>query len=138
MYFFSFLIVNLICTSEVEKQLQGAMTPQMTCKKSSHASSIGLKSVGVGSTGNLHGLIQTQDQLPKNGEFLIDLSYNVLKHFLFIFHIIFLFSDQVVVNKLSTFTAPTLPTTSNKTMVQMRRTTNKRGKQAPAPPKRTR
>lgn len=43
------------------------MTPQMSCKKSSHSSAISVKSSNVGSTGNLQGLIQTQDQSSKNG-----------------------------------------------------------------------
>ena len=39
-------------------------------------------------------------------------------------------------SKLSTFAI--MPTSSKGALVQLRRTTNKRGKQAPAPPKRTR
>lgn len=46
----------------MEKQLQGAVTPQMPSKKSSHTSQqVPLKSLNVGSTGNIHGLIQTQE-----------------------------------------------------------------------------
>lgn len=41
------------------------------------------------------------------------------------------------VTKLSTFMGG-LSNRSNSNMVQMRRSTNKKGKQAPAPPKRTR
>lgn len=41
------------------------------------------------------------------------------------------------VAKLSTFVGG-LSSRSNSNMVQMRRSTNKKGKQAPAPPKRTR
>lgn len=43
----------------------------MPCKKSSHGSSVGTKSVNVGSTGNLHGLVQAQDQASKTGKLLI-------------------------------------------------------------------
>lgn len=44
-----------------------------------------------------------------------------------------LFSDNTMMTKLSTFTGG-----SKNNLVQMRRTTNKKGKTAPAPPKRTR
>lgn len=52
--------------------------------------------------------------------------------------IIFLHLDGASsVTKLSTFVGG-LSSKSNSNIVQMRRSTNKKGKQAPAPPKRTR
>lgn len=45
------------------------------------------------------------------------------------------FPEAVNVTKLSTFTGGN---TSKSNIVQMRRATNRKGKQAPAPPKRTR
>ncbi|XP_076752139.1 tyrosine-protein kinase Abl isoform X1 [Xylocopa sonorina] len=65
----------------------------------------------TGSTGNIHGLVLVSEPLPS--------------------------SDATSsVTKLSTFTGG-LSSKSNSSIVQMRRSTNKKGKQAPAPPKRT-
>ncbi|CAG9816080.1 unnamed protein product [Phaedon cochleariae] len=89
-------------TEEVEKQLQGNEsspvplgTPHMSFKKS-HS----------GSTGNIHGLVVTDQALTDN--------------------------LNITSTKLSTFTGG-----HNKSLVQMRRSTNKKGMPAPAPPKRT-
>lgn len=46
--------------------------------------------------------------------------------------------NQSTVGKLSTFTGGSLGGSGKNSLVQMRRPTNKKGKQAPAPPKRTR
>ncbi|KAF5278991.1 hypothetical protein FQA39_LY05669 [Lamprigera yunnana] len=84
-------------TEEVEKQLQGNDgfgTPYLSYKKS-HS----------GSTGNIHGLVGSSDQIELHS------------------------------SKLTTFTGGQSSTKGG--MVQMRRTTNKKGKQAPVPPKRT-
>ncbi|KAK7869384.1 hypothetical protein R5R35_000690 [Gryllus longicercus] len=91
-------------TEEVEKQLQGNVTPQLSYKKP-HA----------GSTGNIHGLVVMSDQIVTTG----------------------MVQDAGgAVNKLSTFTGgPAL--SSKSSLVQLRRPTNRKGKQAPAPPKRT-
>ncbi|CAH1124891.1 unnamed protein product [Ceutorhynchus assimilis] len=86
---------------EVEKQLQGNMlpppvglgTPHFNKKSGQHS----------GSTGNLHGLVDTDNLLSS------------------------------MATKLTTFTGGS----SKSSLVQMRRTTNKKGKTAPAPPKRT-
>ncbi|XP_018324086.1 tyrosine-protein kinase Abl isoform X3 [Agrilus planipennis] len=89
-------------TEEVEKQLQDdGMIPVTT----SHMS---YKKSHAGSTGNLHGLVIT-DQTADHGNVPV---------------------------KLSTFTGGQ-STNSKSSMVQLRRTTNRRGKQAPVPPKRT-
>ncbi|XP_076632211.1 tyrosine-protein kinase Abl isoform X5 [Colletes latitarsis] len=65
----------------------------------------------TGSTGNIHGLVLVSEPLPS--------------------------SDTISsVTKLSTFTGG-LSSKNNSNIVQMRRSTNKKGKQAPAPPKRT-
>ncbi|XP_046605236.1 tyrosine-protein kinase Abl [Neodiprion virginianus] len=68
----------------------------------------------TGSTGNIHGLVLVTDQLSSSS----------------------LIQDNASVNKLSTFMGG-LSSKSNSNIVQMRRSTNKKGKQAPAPPKRT-
>ncbi|XP_012261866.2 tyrosine-protein kinase Abl isoform X2 [Athalia rosae] len=68
----------------------------------------------TGSTGNIHGLVLVTDQLSSTS----------------------LIQDSASVNKLSTFMGG-LSSKSNSNIVQMRRSTNKKGKQAPAPPKRT-
>ncbi|XP_059484806.1 tyrosine-protein kinase Abl isoform X3 [Neocloeon triangulifer] len=98
-------------TEEVEKQLQGG-TPQLPYKKP-HA----------GSTGNIHGLVEQMAA----GKFFTVMSFAAKS------------SSSISIlaesgSKLSTFAAPS---TNKGAMVQLRRTTNKRGKQAPAPPKRT-
>ncbi|XP_015586184.1 tyrosine-protein kinase Abl isoform X2 [Cephus cinctus] len=73
------------------------------------------KKTQTGSTGNIHGLVLVSDQLSTSG----------------------LTQDGVsTINKLSTFMGG-LSSKSNSNIVQMRRSTNKKGKQAPAPPKRT-
>ncbi|XP_066992993.2 tyrosine-protein kinase Abl isoform X3 [Anabrus simplex] len=92
-------------TEEVEKQLQGSATPQLSYKKP-HA----------GSTGNIHGMVIMSEQVVTSG----------------------MVQDGAgAVTKLSTFTGgPVLSSKSN--IVQLRRPTNRKGKQAPAPPKRTR
>ncbi|KAL0099894.1 hypothetical protein PUN28_019967 [Cardiocondyla obscurior] len=69
----------------------------------------------TGSTGNIHGLVLVSDQL----------SSSVITQ-----------EGVSSVTKLSTFMGG-LSSRSNSNMVQMRRSTNKKGKQAPAPPKRT-
>ncbi|XP_011250863.1 tyrosine-protein kinase Abl isoform X5 [Camponotus floridanus] len=73
------------------------------------------KSQSTGSTGNIHGLVLVSEQLSSSG-----------------------ITQEGVgsVTKLSTFMGG-LSSRSNSNMVQMRRSTNKKGKQAPAPPKRT-
>lgn len=53
-----------------------------------------------------------------------------------IFHL-FVVDTTSSVTKLSTFTGG-ISSKNNSSIVQMRRSTNKKGKQAPAPPKRTR
>ncbi|XP_033221945.1 tyrosine-protein kinase Abl isoform X2 [Belonocnema kinseyi] len=68
----------------------------------------------TGSTGNIHGLVLVSDQLPSG------LSQE----------------GASSVSKLSTFMGG-LSSKANSNLVQMRRSTNKKGKQAPAPPKRT-
>ncbi|XP_076379498.1 tyrosine-protein kinase Abl isoform X2 [Megalopta genalis] len=65
----------------------------------------------TGSTGNIHGLVLVSEPLPSS-------------------------ETTSSVTKLSTFTGG-LSSKNNSSMVQMRRSTNKKGKQAPAPPKRT-
>ncbi|CAD6239979.1 GSCOCG00002450001-RA-CDS [Cotesia congregata] len=94
-------------TEEVEKQLQGGCDTPMF--------SYNHKKSQTGSTGNIHGLVLVSDQLSNTG--LTQGSY-------------------YNVTKLSTFMGG-LTNKANSNMVQMRRSTNKRGKQAPAPPKRT-
>ncbi|XP_024886875.1 tyrosine-protein kinase Abl isoform X2 [Temnothorax curvispinosus] len=69
----------------------------------------------TGSTGNIHGLVLVSEQLSSSGITQEGVSS---------------------VSKLSTFMGG-LSSRSNSNMVQMRRSTNKKGKQAPAPPKRT-
>jgi hypothetical protein len=66
--------------------------------------------------------------------------YYIIKIFLFFYNLIFhikIVEGASAVTKLSTFMGG-LSNRSNSNMVQMRRSTNKKGKQAPAPPKRTR
>ncbi|XP_012530420.1 tyrosine-protein kinase Abl isoform X2 [Monomorium pharaonis] len=70
----------------------------------------------TGSTGNIHGLVLVSEQLSSSG--------------------ITQEGASSVQTKLSTFMGG-LSSRSNSNMVQMRRSTNKKGKQAPAPPKRT-
>nr|CAD7396685.1 unnamed protein product [Timema poppensis] len=95
--------VWVLCMTEVEKQLQGSGTPQLSYKKP-HA----------GSTGNIHGLVVMSEQAAAAG----------------------LVSDGAM-SKMSTFMGgPSI--TSKSSLVQMRRPTNRKGKQAPVPPKRTR
>ncbi|XP_043256470.1 tyrosine-protein kinase Abl isoform X3 [Colletes gigas] len=65
----------------------------------------------TGSTGNIHGLVLVSEPLPSS-------------------------DTTSSVTKLSTFTGG-LSSKNNSNIVQMRRSTNKKGKQAPAPPKRT-
>ncbi|XP_061942370.1 tyrosine-protein kinase Abl isoform X7 [Apis cerana] len=65
----------------------------------------------TGSTGNIHGLVLVSEPLPPS-------------------------DTTSSVTKLSTFTGG-LSSKNNSSIVQMRRSTNKKGKQAPAPPKRT-
>ncbi|XP_076244886.1 tyrosine-protein kinase Abl isoform X2 [Calliopsis andreniformis] len=65
----------------------------------------------TGSTGNIHGLVLVSEPLPSS-------------------------DTTSSVTKLSTFTGG-LSSKNNSSIVQMRRSTNKKGKQAPAPPKRT-
>ncbi|RZF46377.1 hypothetical protein LSTR_LSTR007910 [Laodelphax striatellus] len=96
---------------EVEKQLQGSLTPQLPYKKP-HA----------GSTGNIHNLVLLADAEAGTPT-----------------------SSSATVTKLSTFSSgggggaasmqPPPPAKSN--LVQMRRPINRKGKTAPAPPKRT-
>ncbi|XP_014484131.1 PREDICTED: tyrosine-protein kinase Abl isoform X2 [Dinoponera quadriceps] len=69
----------------------------------------------TGSTGNIHGLVLVSEQLSSSG---------------------ITQEGASSVTKLSTFMGG-LSSRSNSNMVQMRRSTNKKGKQAPAPPKRT-
>ncbi|XP_025990584.2 tyrosine-protein kinase Abl isoform X3 [Solenopsis invicta] len=69
----------------------------------------------TGSTGNIHGLVLVSEQLSSSG---------------------ITQEGTSSVTKLSTFMGG-LSSRSNSNMVQMRRSTNKKGKQAPAPPKRT-
>ncbi|XP_057334621.1 tyrosine-protein kinase Abl isoform X1 [Microplitis mediator] len=94
-------------TEEVEKQLQGGCDTPMF--------SYNHKKSQTGSTGNIHGLVLVSEQLSNSG-LTQDAASNV--------------------TKLSTFMGG-LTNKANSNMVQMRRSTNKRGKQAPAPPKRT-
>ncbi|XP_014292361.1 tyrosine-protein kinase Abl isoform X2 [Halyomorpha halys] len=94
---------------EVEKQLQGSSTPQMPYKKP-HS----------GSTGNINNMVLVADQVQ---------------------------TESTPVSKLSTFSSGreggNTPNSTGGTSVksnnpvQMRRTTNRKGKTAPAPPKRT-
>ncbi|XP_053994057.1 tyrosine-protein kinase Abl isoform X5 [Hylaeus volcanicus] len=65
----------------------------------------------TGSTGNIHGLVLVSEPLPSS-------------------------DTTSSITKLSTFTGG-LSSKNNSNIVQMRRSTNKKGKQAPAPPKRT-
>ncbi|CAK9800294.1 Tyrosine-protein kinase Abl [Anthophora plagiata] len=65
----------------------------------------------TGSTGNIHGLVLVSEPLPSS-------------------------DTTSSITKLSTFTGG-LSSKNNSSIVQMRRSTNKKGKQAPAPPKRT-
>ncbi|XP_017753523.1 PREDICTED: tyrosine-protein kinase Abl [Eufriesea mexicana] len=65
----------------------------------------------TGSTGNIHGLVLVSEPLPSS-------------------------DTTSSVTKLSTFTGG-MSSKNNSSIVQMRRSTNKKGKQAPAPPKRT-
>ncbi|KAJ8666899.1 hypothetical protein QAD02_008561 [Eretmocerus hayati] len=67
----------------------------------------------TGSSGNIQGLVLASDQHSSSGT-----------------------PDSSSVAKLSTFMGGH-PSKGNNNMVQMRRSTNKKGKQAPAPPKRT-
>nr|CAD7568495.1 unnamed protein product [Timema californicum] len=91
--------VWVLCMTEVEKQLQGSGTPQLSYKKP-HA----------GSTGNIHGLVVMSEQAA---------------------------AADGAMSKMSTFMGgPSI--TSKSSLVQMRRPTNRKGKQAPVPPKRTR
>lgn len=122
----------------MEKQLQsGGDIPLLAYKKSQ-----------TGSTGNIHGLVLVSDQLPSGlsqGLFLNLL--NPLKSEILpnkrkfkpdlklLLKIIAEGASSV--SKLSTFMGG-LSSKANSNMVQMRRSTNKKGKQAPAPPKRTR
>lgn len=88
-------------------------TPHMSYKKS-HS----------GSTGNIHGLVGLSEQM---GTIIIKLK------------IVQLIFDNFLDNLNCTSTKLTTFMGGIKTnMVQMRRPTNKRGKTAPAPPKRTR
>lgn len=102
----------------MEKQLQGSEppiplgTPHMSYKKS-HS----------GSTGNIHGLVGLSDQ---QGTRIV---FNLFINIILLCNIL----EISLSTKLSTFTGG-----SKNNLVQMRRTTNKKGKQAPAPPKRTR
>ncbi|XP_049962448.1 tyrosine-protein kinase Abl isoform X1 [Schistocerca serialis cubense] len=91
-------------TEEVEKQLQGGGTLQLSYKKP-HA----------GSTGNIHGLVVMSEQMASAG----------------------VVTDGAV-SKLSTFSSGPVHASSKSNLVQLRRPTNRKGKQAPAPPKRTR
>ncbi|PSN33486.1 Tyrosine-protein kinase Abl [Blattella germanica] len=68
----------------------------------------------AGSTGNIHGLVIMSEQVASSG----------------------MVGDGAV-SKLSTFTGGPILSTSKSNLVQMRRPTNRKGKQAPAPPKRT-
>ncbi|XP_075229054.1 tyrosine-protein kinase Abl isoform X2 [Lycorma delicatula] len=87
---------------EVEKQLQGSVTPQLPYKKP-HG----------GSTGNIHNLVLISDQAVAG-------------------------SSAAPVTKLSTFSSGGSSMAHPKSsLVQMRRPTNRKGKTAPAPPKRT-
>ncbi|XP_006612847.1 tyrosine-protein kinase ABL1 isoform X6 [Apis dorsata] len=65
----------------------------------------------TGSTGNIHGLVLVSEPLPPS-------------------------DTTSSITKLSTFTGG-ISSKNNSSIVQMRRSTNKKGKQAPAPPKRT-
>ncbi|XP_015116067.1 tyrosine-protein kinase Abl [Diachasma alloeum] len=95
-------------SEEVEKQLQGGGdTPTLSYKKSQ-----------TGSTGNIHGLVLVSDQLSTSG---LTQGQNY---------------GASSVTKLSTFMSGH-SNKGNSSIVQMRRSTNKKGKQAPAPPKRT-
>ncbi|KYM89862.1 Tyrosine-protein kinase Abl [Atta colombica] len=108
-------------TEEVEKQLQGGgEIPLLAYKKSQ-----------TGSTGNIHGLVLVSEQLSSSG---ITQAYYLSE--IFIRQNIFYVEGASSVTKLSTFMGG-LSSRSNSNMVQMRRSTNKKGKQAPAPPKRT-
>ncbi|XP_051170305.1 tyrosine-protein kinase Abl isoform X3 [Leptopilina boulardi] len=75
---------------------------------------LGYKKSQTGSTGNIHGLVLVSDQLPSG----------------------LTQEGATPVSKLSTFMGG-LSSKGNSNSVQMRRSTNKKGKQAPAPPKRT-
>ncbi|XP_021917496.1 tyrosine-protein kinase Abl isoform X5 [Zootermopsis nevadensis] len=68
----------------------------------------------AGSTGNIHGLVVMSEQVAVTG----------------------MIGDGAV-SKLSTFTGGPVLSTTKSSLVQMRRPTNRKGKQAPAPPKRT-
>ncbi|XP_023725314.1 tyrosine-protein kinase Abl isoform X3 [Cryptotermes secundus] len=68
----------------------------------------------AGSTGNIHGLVMMSEQVAVAG----------------------MVADGAV-SKLSTFTGGPVHSTNKSSLVQMRRPTNRKGKQAPAPPKRT-
>ncbi|XP_069686390.1 tyrosine-protein kinase Abl isoform X3 [Periplaneta americana] len=68
----------------------------------------------AGSTGNIHGLVVMSEQVAATG----------------------MVGDGAM-SKLSTFTGGPVLSTSKSSLVQMRRPTNRKGKQAPAPPKRT-
>ncbi|KAK0082840.1 hypothetical protein PV325_009767 [Microctonus aethiopoides] len=107
-------------TEEVEKQLQSGgdvpppPPPVMISKKSQS-----------GSSGNIHGLVLVSDQLSTSGLNIQDSGAS---------------GSSGITTKLSTFMGGLSNKSggnSNSSIVQMRRSTNKKGKQAPAPPKRT-
>lgn len=73
--FFPFLMEILILFLlflflEVEKQLQGSLTPQMSNKKTVQSTAMTSKAATAGSTGNILGLLQTTEP-PLNGNFHI-------------------------------------------------------------------
>lgn len=106
--------IYLLFITEVEKQLQGNATPQLSHKKS-HGNSINIMGTSLESNGKLF--------------FLSINNYNYFTN-----NIFFLEITTQVERNLSTFGGPVV----KGSLVQLRRPTNKRGKTAPAPPKRTR
>lgn len=99
----------------MEKQLQGNTTPQLSHKKSH---------------GNSTNIIGTSSE--SNGNLFYCFKYNELV--IFLKEIVFILETVTQVERnLSTFGGPV-----KGSLVQLRRPTNKRGKTAPAPPKRTR
>lgn len=113
-------------STEVEKQLQGG-SGQISLLSGSKSQ--------TGSTGNIHGLVLASEQHScSSGAQGNTLSRWVSRAFI---QRRLLVEPTSSITKLTTFMGG-LTSKANSSMVQMRRSTNKKGKQAPAPPKRTR
>lgn len=108
-------------------QGSGGQVQLLSCNKSQ-----------TGSSGNIHGLVLAAEQhasagTPGKGA----IQKSTVLRLVSLLRKRYILESTSSVTKLSTFMGG-LANKGNSSMVQMRRSTNKKGKQAPAPPKRTR